>query len=93
MKLDDKFMVLAGACVEETIFLSYMWCCGSAGDKGCFFPEMNESALVELKPSLPPECHSGYSNNRTCEVGLSYHGDVPYKSIVYLVDRCTEKLI
>jgi D-lactate dehydrogenase len=93
MKLDDKFRVLADACVRKTIFPSHVGCCGFAGDRGFFFPELNESALVELKPSLPAECHSGYSNNRTCEIGLSHHGGIPYQSIAYLVDRCTEKLI
>jgi D-lactate dehydrogenase len=93
MKLDDKFKVLADACVRKTIVPLHVGCCGFAGDRGFFFPELNESALVELKPSLPAECHSGYSNNRTCEIGLSYHGGVPYQSIAYLVDRCTEKLI
>jgi D-lactate dehydrogenase len=93
MNLDGKFRVLADACAEKTIFPSNVGCCGFAGDRGFFFPELNESALAELKPSLPTECHSGYSNNRTCEIGLSHHGGVPYQSIVYLVDRCTEKLI
>jgi D-lactate dehydrogenase len=93
MKIDDKFRVLAGACVEKPIFPPHVGCCGFAGDRGLFFPELNESALSELKPSLPAECHSGYSSNRTCEIGLSHHGSIPYQSIVYLADRCTEKLI
>jgi len=93
MKLDDKFRVLAGACVEKPIFPLHVECCGFAGDRGFFFPELNESALSALEPSLPAECHSGYSSNRTCEIGLSHHGRIPYQSIVYLVDRCTEKLI
>jgi D-lactate dehydrogenase len=93
MEIDDKFRVLAGACVEKPIFPLHVGCCGFAGDRGLFFPELNESALSELKPSLPAECHSGYSSNRTCEIGLSHHGSIPYQSIVYLADRCTEKLI
>jgi D-lactate dehydrogenase len=93
MKLDEKFRALADACVEKTIVPLHVGCCGFAGDRGFFFPELNESALAELKPSLPAECHSGYSNNRTCEIGLSHHGGIPYQSIAYLVDRCTEKLI
>ncbi len=29
----------------------------------------------------------GYSNSRTCEIGLSLHSGVSFKSIVYLVDK------
>ena len=32
---------------------------------------------------------AGYSNSRTCEIGLTTNSGVPYKSIVYLVDECT----
>ena len=32
---------------------------------------------------------AGYSNSRTCEIGLSARSGVPYVSIVYLVDACT----
>ena len=59
---------------------------------GFDLPELNAAALAELKPSLPGECTSGYSNSRTCEIGLSEHGGISYQSIVYLVDRCTEKM-
>ena len=31
----------------------------------------------------------GYSNSRTCEIGLMTNGGIPYESIVYLVDRVT----
>ena len=40
-------------------------------------------------PGAPADCKTGYSNSRTCEIGLSLHGGIPYQSIVYLVDRCT----
>ena len=29
----------------------------------------------------------GYSNSRTCEIGLSLHSGIPFQSIAYLVDR------
>lgn len=31
----------------------------------------------------------GYSNSRTCEIGLTTNSGIPYESIVYLVDQCT----
>ena len=32
-------------------------------------PELNASALRDLRASLPAECSAGYSNSRTCESG------------------------
>jgi D-lactate dehydrogenase len=51
-------------------------------------PELNASALSRLKQQLPAGCDQGYSNSRTCEMGLSRHAGIPYRSIAYLVDRC-----
>ena len=55
-------------------------------------PEVNAYALRKLKPAL--EAHSvkeGYSNSRTCEIGLSTNGGITYRSIVYLVNACTTR--
>jgi D-lactate dehydrogenase len=91
MGLNEKFKTVAHACAEKVVIPMKVGCCGFAGDRGFTYPELNESALVDLKPSLPPDCRSGYSNSRTCEIGLSLHSGIDYQSIVYLVDRCTEK--
>jgi len=91
MGLIEKFKTVAQACAEKVVIPMKVGCCGFAGDRGFTYPELNESALLDLKPSLPPDCKSGYSNSRTCEIGLSLHGGIDYQSIVYLVDRCTEK--
>ena len=32
----------------------------------------------------------GYSNSRTCEIGLATNSGVPYRSIIYLVNECTK---
>jgi len=67
-------------------------CCGFAGDRGFTHPELNAAALAGLRAALPAGCDRGYSTSRTCEIGLSLHAGIPYQSIVYLVDRCTEPL-
>jgi D-lactate dehydrogenase len=91
MGLNEKFKTVAQACAENVVIPLTVGCCGFAGDRGFNYPELNASALADLKPSLPPDCTSGYSNSRTCEIGLSLHSGIDYQSIVYLVDRCTEK--
>jgi D-lactate dehydrogenase len=89
MGLTAKMKALAQACAEEVIHPSGINCCGFAGDKGFSLPELNASALARLPAQIPESCHRGYSNSRTCEIGLSHHAGIPYQSIVHLVDRCT----
>lgn len=89
MGLTDKFRVIAEACSSKVIMPEKVKCCGFAGDKGFYVPELNESALEHLKEALPPECTCGYSNSRTCEIGLADHSGISYQSIAYLVDRCS----
>jgi D-lactate dehydrogenase len=87
--LKEKFRKVAEACASTVVMPEKVRCCGFAGDKGFEVPELNESALAELKDCLPTDCSAGYSNSRTCEVGLSHRSGISYQSIVYLVDRCT----
>jgi D-lactate dehydrogenase len=91
MNLTEKFYTVAHTCAENVIMPKDVHCCGFAGDRGFTFPELNRSALATLKGSLPESCQAGYSNSRTCEIGLSLHSGISYQSIVYLVDKCTKK--
>jgi D-lactate dehydrogenase len=88
MGVGERLRALAEACAERVV-APPTGCCGFAGDRGFSHPELNASALRDLRASLPPECRAGYSNSRTCEIGLSLHAGIPYQSIVHLVDRCT----
>ncbi len=88
MALDEKFLAVARRCAAEVIAPEGIGCCGFAGDRGFSFPELNASALGTLKAEIPENCKTGYSNSRTCEIGLSLHSGIPYKSILYLVDQC-----
>ena len=89
--LREKFLAVAGACAETVVVPDHVGCCGVAGDRVFFFPELNESALSALRDGLPAGCRSGYSSSRTCEIGLSLQSGLPYQSIAYLVDRCAAR--
>jgi D-lactate dehydrogenase len=90
MELETKFGAVAQACAQKVIVPEQVGCCGFAGDRGFIYPELNESALKELRVAVSPKCSAGYSNSRTCEIGLSLHSGMYYKSILYLVDECTK---
>ncbi len=80
---------LAARCSERVVVPADIECCGWAGDRGFSFPELNESALHELRGKLPEGCRAGYSTSRTCEIGLTLQGGVPYEGILYLVDEAS----
>lgn len=92
MGLDGKLKAIGAACADTAVIPEDILCCGWAGDKGFNTPELNAYALRSLKAKLPQSCIGGYSHSRTCEIGLSMHSGMVYKSIVYLVDACTEPL-
>ncbi len=88
MGLDEKFFRLASLCANKVIVPETVSCCAWAGDRGFFYPELNRSALKSLKAAIG-KADEGYSNSRTCEIGLSMNSDIVYKSMVYLVDKAT----
>lgn len=87
--LEDKLEQLARACATEVVMPADVYCCGFAGDRGFNFPELNEAALKDLQDHVCT-CEAGYSTSKTCEIGLSLHGGIPYRSILYLVDEASE---
>ena len=87
----DKLMAIAGRCSAQVVAVDQVQCCGFAGERGFMRPELNEHALRHLKGALPAGCDSGYSTSRTCEIGLSEMAEMPYRSILYLVERCSRE--
>jgi D-lactate dehydrogenase len=90
MGLEGAFTTVAAACAENVVVPYGIECCGFAGDRGFKVPELNAAALAGLKAAVSG-CTAGYANSRTCEIGLSHHAGIPYRSIMYLVDQCTRK--
>ncbi len=90
MGLADTLIALARLCSNHVVIPEEVGCCGFAGDRGFTYPELNAYALRKLRPQIEAAGISiGYSNSRTCEIGLTTHSGIPYVSIAYLVDQCT----
>ena len=90
MGLGEKIVALASKCSNKVLVPAEVGCCGFAGDKGFTYPELNRWGLRKLKPQIDAAgIKHGYSNSRTCEIGLTTNSGIPYKSIVYLVDQTT----
>ena len=91
MGLDSRIVELARMCSTRVIVPEGVGCCAFAGDKGMIHPELNAWALRKLRPALEAaSVREGFSNSRTCEIGLSLNGGVPYRSIIYLVNKVTQ---
>ncbi len=88
--LANKLEEVAKICSSNVIIPDNVGCCGFAGDRGFTFPELNKSALRNLKSAIPEDVKYAFSTNKTCEIGLSEHSGIDYRSIFYLVDRCTK---
>ena len=91
MGLEAKLEQLARACAREVVMPREIYCCGFAGDLGFRFPELNASALKDLSTHVC-SCEAGFSTSKSCEIGLSLHGGIPYRSILYLVDEASEPM-
>ena len=90
MGVDKDMIALAKLCSTNVFLPEGVGCCGFAGDRGFTFPELNRYGLRKLRPQIEANhIEVGYSNSRTCEIGLESNAGIPYISIVYLVNECT----
>ena len=90
MGVADDLINLAKMCSNNVFLPEGVGCCGFAGDRGFTFPELNKYGLRKLRPQIEANhIEVGYSNSRTCEIGLETNTGIPYMSIVYLVNECT----
>lgn len=93
MGIADKIIRLASLCAKHVVVPAEVGCCGFAGDKGFTHPELNAWGLRKLRPTIEASgATEGCSNSRTCEIGLTTNGGIPYKSIAYLVLEASEPI-
>ena len=91
MHLENVLIEVARACAREVVVPEGVGCCAFAGDKGFTHPELNAWALRHLREQIAKSgATMGFSNSRTCEIGLMHHGGIPYMNIVHLVLMASE---
>ena len=84
----DYIEEIARKCAKKVVIADAN-CCGFAGDKGFFLPELNRHGLRDLRRQVEG-CDEGVATSRTCEIGLSDNSGISFKSILYLVDEAME---
>lgn len=77
---------VAAACAEKLAVLSSITCCGYAGDKGLFTPELNAHATRRVHNDIPDNCTLGVSTVSTCASGLTERADIPFVSLASLLE-------
>lgn len=88
MQKVDKLISVARSFAAEVEVPEPLSCCGMAGDRGFFYPELTKSALSEESRQVKAQrCEGYYSTTRTCELALSEATQQQYASILYLIDE------
>lgn len=88
----DYIEKLAKMCSNSVFDIESFACCGFAGDKGFFTPELNLSATKNLSKEIKFKAATiGVSSSSSCEIGLNSQSDISFQSIAYLLDRCSSK--
>lgn len=87
MEVDNYLVEIANKCATEVV-VNDTNCCGFAGDRGFLLPELNKHGLRFLREQSK-DCSEGYATSRTCEIGLSHHSGISYKSIIYLAEEAS----
>ena len=77
---------IAQACADKVAVLSSITCCGYAGDKGLFVPELNAHATRRVGNDIPDGCELGVSTVSTCASGLTEHAGLPFVGLASLLE-------
>ena len=86
LKEQATIEALVSACAEKIAPLNSVTCCGFAGDKGLFTPDLNAHALRHVMDDVPEGCDLGVSTVATCAAGLASHTKIPFVSVASLLE-------
>ncbi|RAX54633.1 lactate dehydrogenase [Helicobacter sp. 16-1353] len=80
---------IAKCCTNGKIIKNNsLFCCGFAGNKGFFTPQLNKNALQSLDTFYDDkDVKRGFGSSITCEIGLNDYSPLIWQHIAYLVDE------
>jgi D-lactate dehydrogenase len=88
----NKLKVIGEACAKQTNIPVSVKCCGMAGDRGLYFPELTTAATkIESNEVKQGQYDGYYSSSRTCEMALSEAVGESYESVLKLLDEVSEE--
>jgi D-lactate dehydrogenase len=91
MDLMNKLQAIGKACANVADIPKLSGCCGMAGDRGFYYPELTNSATKEEIGEVSTKQYDGYySSGKTCEMAMSEYSGKNYQSIFYLLNEVTE---
>ena len=85
---DSAIVEVAKLCSDDVRVVKSFECCGFAGKKGFFTPELNQSSTAHLA-SESAQNIIGVSSSSTCEIGLCAYSESRFQSVAYMVDKAT----
>lgn len=90
MGLVGALETVARACSERAVTPPAAGCCGMAGDRALMYPALGAAATAqEAEDVRGLGADAGYSSSRTCEVNLTRHTGLTYRSIAFLLEEAT----
>ncbi|MDB5507005.1 MAG: putative D-lactate dehydrogenase, Fe-S protein FAD/FMN-containing [Devosia sp.] len=86
LKEQPAIEAVARAAAGRIAVMTSVTCCGYAGDKGLFIPELNAHATRFAKNDIPADCRIGVSTVSTCASGLTERAGIPFVSLASLLE-------
>lgn len=91
MGLAEKLQIIGNACANQADIPVFAGCCGMAGDRGFYYPQLTQAATKTEAGEVNQTRYEGYySTSKTCEIALSEAVGEEYESILKLLDDVTE---
>ncbi|MES2005747.1 MAG: FAD-binding and (Fe-S)-binding domain-containing protein [Bacteroidota bacterium] len=97
MNLLPKLKAIGNACSVNPVIPFMSGCCGMAGDRGFYFPELTASATKAEAAEVAAiretkDCYGYYSSGKTCEMALSEATKQNYQSVFYLLRAVSDNI-
>lgn len=82
----SKLQAIGKACAQKADIPVFAGCCGMAGDRGFYYPQLTAAATRLEVSEVSKQSYQGYySTSRTCEMALSEASGKNYESILKLI--------